>query len=180
MPTYTQIGSAVTVGSGGAASIDFTSIPSTYTDLCVQVSGRCDRNAFVGSYLSVGFNSSTSGYTYKVIDAIPGISTTSGDQTSYSFTTGILVGGLSQANSTASTFGSQNIYIPNYTSSNNKSLSAEGVQETNATSSVLMISAGLWSNSAAITSISLKPWVGGTFYNFMQYSTAYLYGVSNA
>ena len=180
MPTFTQIGTAQVVGSGGAASIDFTSIPNTYTDLCLQVSGRSDRNAFVGSYLSVGFNSSTSGYTYKVLEAIPGISVSSGDQASYSFTTGILVGGLSQANSTASTFGSQNIYIPNYASSANKSLSAEGVQETNATNSILMISAGLWSNSAAITSISLKPWVGATFYNFTQYSTAYLYGVSNA
>ena len=35
--TFTQIAS-VTVGSGGAASIDFTSIPSTYTDLCIKTS----------------------------------------------------------------------------------------------------------------------------------------------
>jgi hypothetical protein len=42
MATFTQIGSAVVVGSGGAAAIDFTSIPSTYTDLlkvtCSEVS----------------------------------------------------------------------------------------------------------------------------------------------
>ena len=37
--TFTKIAS-VTVGSGGASSIDFTSIPSTYTDLCVKLSTR--------------------------------------------------------------------------------------------------------------------------------------------
>ena len=30
----------VTVGSGGASSIDFTSIPQTYTDLCLVYSAR--------------------------------------------------------------------------------------------------------------------------------------------
>ena len=32
--------STITVGSGGAASIDFTSIPQTYTDLLVKISLR--------------------------------------------------------------------------------------------------------------------------------------------
>ena len=39
MATFTQIGSAVVVGSGGAATIDFTSIPSTYTDLLIKLYG---------------------------------------------------------------------------------------------------------------------------------------------
>ena len=34
--TYVAI-ATVTVGSGGAASIDFTSIPATYTDLVVKL-----------------------------------------------------------------------------------------------------------------------------------------------
>jgi hypothetical protein len=37
--TYTLI-SSVTVGSGGAANIEFTSIPQTYTDLLYKISGR--------------------------------------------------------------------------------------------------------------------------------------------
>ena len=41
--TYVQIGSTVTVGVSGAASIDFSSIPSTYTDLVLKVSGRSNR-----------------------------------------------------------------------------------------------------------------------------------------
>jgi hypothetical protein len=40
--TYTAI-KTVTVGSGGAANIDFTSIPQTYTDLVLKVSARMNR-----------------------------------------------------------------------------------------------------------------------------------------
>jgi hypothetical protein len=36
--TYTLIASSVTVGSGGAANIEFTSIPATYTDLVSALS----------------------------------------------------------------------------------------------------------------------------------------------
>ena len=35
-----QLISSTTVGAGGASSIDFTSIPSTYTDLVIKWSGR--------------------------------------------------------------------------------------------------------------------------------------------
>ena len=59
--TFTLIASS-TVGAGGASSIDFTSIPSTYTDLCLKVSARStatDTN--VNMY--VKFNGSTSGYS---------------------------------------------------------------------------------------------------------------------
>ena len=37
--TYELIASS-TVGAGGASSIDFNSIPNTYTDLLVKLSGR--------------------------------------------------------------------------------------------------------------------------------------------
>ena len=37
--TFEQI-TTVTVGSGGASSIDFTSIPQTYTDLVIKTSAR--------------------------------------------------------------------------------------------------------------------------------------------
>ena len=43
--TYTLI-SSVTVGAGGASSIDFTSIPATYTDLLVKFSLRTDFNGW--------------------------------------------------------------------------------------------------------------------------------------
>lgn len=177
--TYIQIGSTVTVGSGGAASMSFSSIPATYTDLLIKVSGRSTRNAFVGTNLVMQLNSATTNYTYRVLEGIPGISVSSGTQANYT-TSAIVVGALSQLNNTASTFGSNEIYIPNYAGSAYKSISAEGVSETNDTSNVLTMSAGLWSDTSAITSISLKPFVGATFYDFTQYSTATLYGIKNS
>jgi hypothetical protein len=81
-----------------------------------------------------------------------------------------------RALATANTFSNSEIYIPNYTSSNNKSFSSDSVTETNATSAIAILSASLFASSTAISSISIAP-VAGTF---VQYSTAYLYGVSNA
>ena len=79
---------------------------------------------------------------------------------------------------TANTFGNMEIYIPNYAGSSNKSVSVNQVGEDNAATAYATLLAGLWSNTAAITSIKLTPFSGGA--SFVQYSTAYLYGVKNA
>lgn len=179
MPTYTQIGSAVTVGAGGAASISFTSIPATYTDLLLKVSARSDRNVFSFCYMRMRLNSTTTNYTYRILQG-DGSSASSLDQSNAGlFSDGILVGGTTQSNNTASTFASTEVYIPNYASSTNKSISADGATEGNTANTLLIMTAGLWSNSAAITSITLEPWQSIAF-NFLENSTAYLYGVSNA
>ena len=59
--TYQKIAS-VTVGSGGAASIDFTSIPSTYTDLALYHSLRSDNSE---DYYGLQFNSSSSSFSSR-------------------------------------------------------------------------------------------------------------------
>jgi hypothetical protein len=48
MATTYEIISSVTVGSGGAANIEFTSIPATYTDLYVLASIRSNRSGTYG------------------------------------------------------------------------------------------------------------------------------------
>ena len=48
--TYKAI-STVTVGSGGAASITFSSIPATYTDLVLKISGRHDTSSDQGIFI---------------------------------------------------------------------------------------------------------------------------------
>ena len=171
MPNTFQLISAVTVGSGGASSIEFTSIASTYTDLCVKVSGR---NSVNSTGVAINFNSNTSGYSYRRVWG-DGSSANSGSGSSLTLMEGIL--GLPQNNYTASTFGNFEIYIPNYAGSANKSVSVDAVTENNATTSYTELYAGLWANSAAITAIKLTPADSG---NFLQYSTAYLYGVKNA
>jgi hypothetical protein len=174
MPTtFTKI-AAVTVGSGGAASIDFTSIPSTYTDLCLLVSARSARSQSSDN-IDVFFNGSTSNRSDL---ALRGSGTV---VVSYTTSNGH-IGYIPAASDTANTFGSASIYIPNYTSSNNKSLSNDVVMENNASgngSAFMTLDAGLWSQTAAITSITLNT-SSGAGSNFVQYSTATLYGIKNS
>jgi len=68
------------------------------------------------------------------------------------------------------------IYIPNYAGSTNKSFSSETNQENNATAAFARLLAGLWSQTAAITDIEITPNTG----NWVQYSTAVLYGISKS
>jgi len=161
-----------TVGAGGASDITFSTIAGTYTDLCVKLSARLTAAAFTQS-LTVQFNGSTSGYSSR---NLRGSGSAASSVSDVYGTDEIYVGEIPAASATASTFGNMDLYIPNYAGSNNKSLSVDIVTEDNQTLAWAYLSAGLWSNSAAITSIKLIPNAG----NFAQYSTAYLYGVKNA
>jgi hypothetical protein len=170
MPTYTLISSA-TIGSGGAANIDFTSIPQTYTDLLIKTSVRGSAAA-TNSPVNLNFNNSSANRSMRYLygnppggNAISGSSTTTYD------------GGITPAATvTASTFNIGEIYIANYRTSINKPLSVFSTTEDNSSSAFIFSVTALWSNSAAITSIKLIPGSG----TFDQYSTAYLYGISNA
>lgn len=167
--TYTLIDKA-TVGSGGAASIEFTSIPNTYTDLIILCSLRTNAG-FTADNLNIQFNGSSSSFTAKNIYA-----TGSGTPSSSSFTSGEIAG-INAANTTANTFSNTTIYIPNYASSNYKSISTDSGIENNATRGDLSMYATLWSNTAAITSVKL---LSANAANFVQYSTACLYGIKNS
>ena len=168
--TYTLI-SSVTVGSGGAATMSFSSIPSTYTDLVLYTSLRSTTTGNANDRAAiVTFNGSSTNYSARRLYAYDG--TTTGSDTSsgidiyYTGTTG-----------TTSTFSNDLVYITNYAGSSNKSISVDNASEQNsATKNWLALYAWLWSDSAAITSITLTPDAG----NFAQYSTAYLYGITNA
>lgn len=167
--TYTLIASS-TVGSGGASSIEFTSIPNTYTDLLL-VSNCRGTQAGLANDGKVTVNNSTTGYSSRNLEA------NSVDAT-YSQTGGstgvkiIDVGG----NATANTFSSIQIYIPNYTSSNHKCFSIDNVTENNGNNGWKQLGTALWSNTSAITSIKLTPDSG----TYVQYSTAQLYGIKNS
>jgi len=158
--TFTQIGTAQVVGSGGAASVEFTSIPSTYTDLCVFYS--LQGNTLEGIY--VQFNSSTSNFSGRYL--FTNASTITSD---------VLARYLGSINNSANEFTNGSIYITNYAGSSNKSFSVDEVYDQNTSAGYINLIAGLWSSSSAISSIKLEAANG-----FTQYSTAYLYGVSNA
>ena len=162
--TFTLIAS-YTVGSGGAASIDFSSIPATYTDLCVKTSLRCS----TADNIYIKLNNSSASFNVKFLYGSGSAAASGGQADAY-------VGTANASTYTANSFGSAELYIPNYAGSTNKSISSDSVQETNATTAYAVLAASLWSNTAAINQVTLSP-NGGVF---VEHSTAYLYGVSNA
>jgi len=161
--TFTLIASS-TVGSGGATDITFSSIPQTYTDLCVKYSVRFN-NASPFANTVLRLNGNTSSYTMIRLY---------GDGSSASSYSNTDIFDVADGNTaTANTFNSAEFYIPNYTGSTNKSTSGDAVMEQNSSTAQQLLTAGLWSNTAAITSLSLS----NAGYNLVQYSTAYLYGI---
>ena len=177
-PTMTLIASN-TVGSGGAATVTFSSIPATYTDLVLLISERASVTDTYGDYsdfITLFLNSDTSA-SYSTITLRGNTSAVS--YSNINNTSG--QGGLGNGPlTTANSFGNTEIYFPNYASSRNKSLSINGTSESNISSSFLhqVLQAGLWANTNAITSISLNSLGGGA--GFTQYSTFYLYGIKNS
>ena len=159
--------------NASAASVTFSNIPQTgYTDLKIVASTRSAAANAVDA-LYGRFNASSTGYTNKVLYGETTGTGSFSPSISYAHL-GYGVGG----NGTANTFSNVEIYIPNYTSSNNKSVSVDAVTETNATTAqagVQSFEAALWSNSAAITSITFTQESGS---NFAQYSTFSLYGLA--
>jgi hypothetical protein len=167
--TYTKIAST-TVGVLGASSITFSSIPSTYTDLVIKSSLRDSTASLANAGIRVIFNGSGAGYTMRSLYG-NGFSGYSINETSASW---VRVGQTPAATATSNTFSNDEIYIANYLTSNNKSVSADSVMENNATESYAYLVAGLWANSAAITSITLQ----SNSTSWVQYSSATLYGIS--
>ena len=167
--TYTKI-ATVTVGSGGAATMAFSSIPSTYTDLVVKTSIRTSRGTFAADLIRVDFNGSSTSQSSKLLEG------SSSTASSFALSTTQVIAGTTSV-STANTFSNGEIYIPNYAGSTNKSISADSVAENNSATGPLYLAAGLWSNTAAITSIAINK-TDGT--NFVSGSSFYLYGIKKS
>ena len=164
--TFIKI-AAVTVGAGGASSIDFTSIPATYTDLIVKISAR---NTSSGDWFHLNFNGSTANFSGRQLFG------TGGGVFSYTKTDGTEAFLNNNSSTTTSTFSNSEIYIPNYAGSTNKSFSIDSVTENNGTTAYAVLYAGRWSQTAAITSLTFTPNAN----NLAQYSTATLYGIKNS
>lgn len=159
----------VEVGSGGAASIDFTNISADYTDLFIVYSIRSARS---GAADNLQLNINNQGVNTNITTRI----LYSTGASFFSDTFNVAAGGLVCANTnTANTFSSGKIHIPNYTDSATKSISAESVTENNATEAYMCTVASLWNQTAPISSISLAPQFSGV----MQYSSASLYGIKH-
>jgi hypothetical protein len=170
MPANYVLLEKITVGVAGASSVTFSGIPQTgYTDLVLQASTRAvDSGA---QNFNISFNGSSANFSSTLLYGTGSVAASiKYPPNSPTNTSAVLPG----SDFTASTFGSAEWYIPNYTSSTFKSFSSDSVTENNATLSFIEPFAQLWSNTAAITSITLAAQAG----NLVPNSTFYLYGVA--
>lgn len=162
--TFIKIASA-TVGSGGASSIDFSSIPSTYTDLCVKISARMVSGSVDGR---LTFNGLSTNLNDRVA-YLAGTTRGSNASTTIRF---IINNGASAANS----FSNNDIYIPNYAIAVAHSVSGDAAEDASSGGNYLNFGTGLWNSATAITQITLRPDSG----SLAEYSTATLYGINNS
>lgn len=150
---------------GGASDIVLSNIPGTYTDLCLLLSIR----GAASGYFGIAFNGSTSNITSRLLYGEGSGSGATGGRTD------LYIGYGTGPSETANTFASYQIYLPNYSGNTNKLWSIEAVGENNATFSVAGVQGGLWSQTSAITSLTINNW---NTTNLAQYSSATLYGIT--
>jgi hypothetical protein len=171
--TYTLISSNVLTSS--AASVTFSSIPSTYTDLVVRYSARATTGG-TDEPFDIQFNSDTANNYSRIFLRGSGSAAASGVLSAYSAIR-LNQGTNGNSVSTSSTFTNGECYIPSYTASQYKAVSAFTGLENNGTEAYLVATAGLWSSNSAINTITLFPSSSGSFASG---SSFYLYGIKNS
>jgi hypothetical protein len=172
--TYTLISSNVL--SSSAASVTFSAIPSTYTDLVLRMSTRSSGGGSIADSIRVRFNSdSATNYSYTYLF---GYSTGGSDSVQITNDNYIYINNGSVGNTaTANTFSSAEIYLPSYTLNQNKPLSIYSVLENNAASAYMEHDAVLYRSTSAISSIEFSL---GSSADFVSGSSFYLYGIKNS
>jgi hypothetical protein len=133
-----------------AASIEFTSIPQDGTDLLVLTALRNSTPATGWADALIRPNGATTNLSSK---ALYGTGSTAGSLPNSTDIYHQAVNG----GSTSNTFSNSIIYITNYAGNTAKSISVDTVTEQNTTAALQAITAGLWNNTAAITSLTIVP-----------------------
>lgn len=165
--TYELIASQ-TLGSD-TASVTFSSIPQTFDDLVFKYHARSTGSgSWVTGYFF--FNAGQGANPTRSGRNLFGTGSSAGSDTNPNI---VMANG---ASTTANTFSSGEIYIPNYAGSTSKTASGSAVTENNATSAIVWQSAYLGSDTAAITTIYTEMTSG----SYVTGSSFYLYGISHS
>ena len=154
----------VTVGSGGSATVSFTSIPSTFTHLQVRILWKPNS----GTNLVGNFNSDT-GSNYKAHELY-------GDGSSASsFVPSVSPNGIALGYNGGSTqFGTTILDILDYANVNKNTTTRSLFGDDRNGSGEVSLDSGLWMNTAAVTRIDFKLQNSG---NIQEYSSFALYGI---
>jgi hypothetical protein len=171
MPSSRVLISSQTLGSA-AASVTFSSIPATYTDLVLKASIR-GADSVNQRPLQMEFNANSS-LIYSVTSLEGDGSTAYSSQSSGTDSTRETT--VNANSSTANTFSSMEVYIPSYTVSQNKPFSFFTAMETNATTAYMNVTADLFRSTAAISQILIRLGAG----NIIAGSSFYLYGLRSS
>lgn len=171
MASSRQLISSQVLGTS-ASSVTFSSIPGTFKDLILRVSTRTTSAGTGANSLRVYFNGSGATTNYS-LTRLNGNGATAASAAFTAQADGQF-GWSPNDGSTANTFGSSELYIPSYTSSTNKPFSGFGLSEDNSTTAQLAATADLFSNTSAITSLTVLGSV-----DFKAGSSFYLYGLSS-
>ena len=157
----------VSVGSGGAANVEFTSIPGTYTHLQIRQMSLTTEN---GPNTLIRFNSDT-GNNYANHQLYgTGSSALASGNTSIDYIFGSVFSNSSTSPSVAV------VDILDYANTNKyKTVRLLSGCDTNG-GGLIILRSGVWMNTNAITSIQLPISAG----NYSQYSHFALYGIKGA
>jgi hypothetical protein len=159
----------VSVGGGGASSVDFTSIAATYSHLQIRHLNSAGSSSGTDSLL-LRFNSDTgSNYTYHVIygNGSSALASAASSQTSAA---------VSQVSLSSTIFAGGVIDILDYANTS-KYKTVRGFSGVDFNGSgVIALESSVWMNTAAITSINIRR----NSVNLNQYSTFALYGIKGA
>jgi len=162
------------VGSGGAANVEFTSIPSTYTHLQIRVLARSDRSAGV-DIVSLRMNNDTGGNYADHLLYGDGSSAQTDRNTSASK---INIQRLASDNLSASIFSGFVIDILDYANTNKyKTIRYLGGFDANG-SGRIGLGSGLWQSTSTITSLKFQGLEFSS--NYKEFTTFALYGIKSA
>ena len=163
----------VTVGSGGASSIEFTSIPGTYQHLQVRMIQKFTTTSGIISNARARFNSD-SGNNYARHN-LYGTGSSAFAYAESSMAYAYVGWPLDSSATTSNTFSAAIIDLLDYAStSKTKTVRIfHGNEANNSSYGNVGISSALWNSTSAVTSITITSDTG----NWAQHTTAALYGI---
>lgn len=171
--THIQI-SSFTVGSGGASSIAFSSIPQTYKDLKLVISSRSNNTG--GDYYGLTINGNSSNMSNKFLTFYGG---TTASALTYGSPASKIIGVTTAAGYAANLFGAGDWYFPSYSDGTiTKAIHGEcGTEQNSTDNGEMWFYSGAWSQTDAITNLTITPYYGTLW---VENSVFTLYGIKNS
>lgn len=150
------------------ASITFSSIPQTFTDLWLVTSLRDNTGSTGWENAFIYPNNSSANMTSRFLFGWGNNNVGSANNVP-----AVIYHQTARGGNTANTFSNSSVYITNYRAATAKSFSVETSVERNDVAGINAITSGLWNDTTAITSLVITAAVG----SFAQFSSATLYGI---